>query len=147
MRVKWFLQYFGAPLLAAVVALYGNYLFVQKPLLNKEYTKIGLDLMLNSEAPESIRKFGQELLNQNSPLKLSPSEKEDKLSQLLKNVPKPVLPESTLTNGDLFAGFIALASWVKEVEALCESCVNEKVFLEKFNVEKKNLLDMENQSK
>lgn len=145
--MKWFLQYFGSPLLAAVVALYGNYLFVQKPLLNKEYTKIGLDLMLNSEAPENLRKYGQELLELNSPLKLSPSEKESKLRELLSNIPKPVFSDSQITNGDLFAGFVALAVWVKEVEALCESCVNEEVFRESFRKQKNNLLAMESQGK
>jgi hypothetical protein len=139
--MKWLLQYFGAPLLAAIVALYGNYLLVQKPLLNKEYTKLGLDIMLQKDAPFYLRRFGQELLNQNSPVELPESEREEKLEELLRNIPSAVFGE-TITAGDLTAAVMAFSMWTSEVRALCEECINEGEFKKNYAAAKKEILSI-----
>ncbi len=71
--MKWFSQYLVAPLLAAVFVTAGNYWFVIRPALQQEYTKIGLDILLQKDAPAHLRSYAEELLSENSPVILSTS--------------------------------------------------------------------------
>lgn len=144
--MKLLLQYFIAPLLAATVALLGNYWLVTKPQLNKEYTKIGLDILLQKDAPIQLRNFAQQLLNDNSPVKLSESEKNEKLEFMLHNIPAG-LPEGGIrTNGDLAALAALYVKWASEVRKLCPECVSEQYLREQFEVERRGFRSLANQA-
>ncbi len=49
--MKWLFQYIGAPFSAALVALLGSYWLLTKPQLSKDYTRLGVDILLKRDAP------------------------------------------------------------------------------------------------
>jgi len=126
--VKWFLQYFLAPLSAAALALLGNYYLYQKPEINKEYTKMGVDIVLQEKSPMYMRKYAHKLIEANSPIKIPESEKQEKLEKLLKNIPVNLRHIETLTNKELLAEHLVLIRWSVQVRSLCPECVNKDIF-------------------
>lgn len=145
--MKWFLQYLIAPLLAATVALLGNYWLVTKPQLSKEYTRMGLDILLQKDASTELRSFAQQLLNDNSPVKLTESEKTKKLAFMLRNIPAGLPEEGVKTNGDLAALAALYIKWARDVRELCPECVSEEYLREQFEIERREFKALASQSK
>lgn len=125
--MKWFLQFFVAPLVASVLALFGNYYFFHKPLLSQEYTRMGLDILRDDAAPMHIREFAYQVLNLHSPIQLSQSERDERLSALLSNVPldDEFAPE---TWGEMAGHYIVLLNWAREIALVCPECVDTDSF-------------------
>lgn len=129
--MKWVLQYFAAPLLAAGFALIGNYYLVQKPLLSKDYTKIGSDILLKDDAPIYLQEYADKLLRMNSPIPVPSDELSAKLDTLFHNVPKGE-PSENLSALEALALLKVFLDWFREVEALCPECINQELFHSRY---------------
>ncbi len=141
--MKWFIQYFLAPFIAALITLVGNYYLVVKPQLSKDYTKISLDILKEEDVPRHMKKYAQELLKENSPIELTKSEKGERLEFLLSNIPvMPVdLPrEEFQKTGDLVALAMMYLDWSREIKNLCSDCVSVDQFTERFRESKEEIL-------
>ena len=130
--MKWFAQYFLSPLFAASLAVWGNYYFIQKDQLEKEYTKIGVDILLQKNSPEHIKNLGNFLIEKNSPISLGEAEKNANLKKLTHNIPYKSLFEGTPSYGDFIVGYTILASWAKKVSFVCPDCINQSEFDREF---------------
>lgn len=128
--MKTLLQYFVAPLTAAALALIGNYYLVQKPMLNKDYTQIGTEILLNKDAPAHLHRYATDLVAANSPIALPDAEKHKELERLFNNIPYRGY-EHGKTFRDITAEYIALVGWLSSVRALCPECINPELAQEK----------------
>ncbi len=131
-RIKWALQYFVSPVLAAVLAVAGNYYLVERPSLKKEYTKLGVDILLDRNAPSYMQKYAQELLQTNSPIAVSAIDKQKRLDELLHNIPANTSKPSNVTYGEALAQFAVLLQWVRDVQAVCPECISKSEFEKRF---------------
>ena len=129
--MKWFTQFILSPLIAATLAIWGNYQFVHKDEMKKEYTKIGIDILLRENAPETVKALGKTMLEQNSPVRLSEAEKEGRLQHLIKNIPFEKMQKGA-TWGDLFAHYGVIGKWAVEVSSVCPECINKELFDKQF---------------
>lgn len=130
--MKWFLQYFLSPILAAVLAIAGNYYLVGKPDIQKEYTKLGVDIVMKKDSPMFMRKYGYALINDNSPVNLSEPARQERLESLMKNIPVDLDPVDHMTMDEAAARLIVLTKWAAEVRAVCDGCVNKKLFQKQY---------------
>ncbi len=146
--MKWLAQYFISPLIAAGVAIWGNYYFLHKNEMKKEYTKLGVDILLRENAPEPVRALGRMMIEQNSPVRLSGAEKEAKLHELMKNIPFSQDLEKETTWGDIAARYGVMTEWVTKVSEVCPECINKSQFNTRFPQMKMKLgLNTKNGSK
>ncbi|VXC90686.1 conserved hypothetical protein [Pseudomonas sp. 8Z] len=134
--MKWIAEHFLSPLLAAALALAGNYYFFHMPELNKEYTQMGVQIVLEKDSPMHMRKFGYQLIQENSPIKIPDAEKQERLESLLKNIPANFDSAEGMTFGESFARLVVYTRWAAEVRNLCETCISK----ERFEKDYKNTL-------
>ena len=137
--MKWFFQYLFSPIFAAALALAGNYYLIEKPSLEKEYTKIGVDIMLNKQAPSYMRKYAGKLLEGNSPVAIEGIDSGQKLDVLIHNIPATLSHEKGMTIGEILARYMVLSRWISDVKEVCENCINEKLFNQAYKQEKEIL--------
>ncbi|MCW3150616.1 hypothetical protein N8H22_18570 [Stutzerimonas stutzeri] len=126
--MKWMAEHFLSPLLAAVVALVGNYYLFHKPVLSKDYTQIGVQIVMEKDSPTYMRKFGYQLIQENSPIKIPDAEKEEMLDKLLRSIPANFDSAEGMTFGESFARLIVYTRWAAEVRSLCEACISKERF-------------------
>jgi len=111
---------------------------------------MGLDILRQQDAPKYIQAYAQQLLKENSPIKLSKSERDEKLDFLLNHipiVPAKVEGEEIKTWGDLSALAMMYVKWSRDVQDLCPECVSEEVFKERYKESKREFRSLVDKDK
>jgi hypothetical protein len=93
---------------------------------------MGVDIVLKENIPMHMKKYGYELIGQNSPIKISDAEKQEKLETLLKNIPANLSPATTMTVGESFSQLLVYTRWAAEVKKLCPECINQEIFNKEY---------------
>jgi len=79
-----------------------------------------------------MKRYGYELIGQNSPIKITDAEKQERLEHLLKNIPANLTPPATMTVGESFSQLLVYTRWASEVEELCPECINTDIFNKEY---------------
>lgn len=147
-KKNFWLEHFLSPLLAASLALVGNYYLIERPDLQKEYKAIGTSIMLNEMASPEMKEYGLALINTEAPenVKLSEDEKQTKLKQLMNSIPyKEMTIDQNLTWAEAVMWQSVTINWVRDVISVCSSCVDEILFDENYSIQLKKLNEVYSQ--